>query len=123
MRVETIPLIIGVIVALVGLAVLADAWLPETMTFGSERRRHERTERSIGGEASLGIAILCFAAAIVGRDTWPYTTVAVLAGAVLFFFGVIANRKFLRDRIVNRGALRRGGLADRERAERARKKP
>ena len=123
MRVETIPLIIGVIVALIGLAVLADAWLPETMAFGRERRRHERTERSIGGEASLGLAILCFAAAVIGRDTWPYTTVAVIAGAVLFFFGVIANRKFLRDRIVNRGALRRGGLADRERAERARKKP
>ena len=60
---------------------------------------------------------------VIGRDTWPYTTVAVIAGAVLFFFGVIANRKFLRDRIVNRGALRRGGLADRERAERARKRP
>ena len=122
MRVETIPLIIGVIVALVGLAVLADAWLPESMSFGSERRRQERTERSLGGEASIGLAILCFSAAIIGRDTWPYTTVAVIAGAVLFFFGAIANRKFLRDRIVNRGALRRGGLADRERAARARKK-
>ena len=121
MRVETIPLIIGGIVAIVGLAVLADAWLPETMTFGRERRRQERAERSLGGEASIGIAILCFAAAIIGRDTWPYTTVAVIAGAVLFFFGVIANRKFLRDRIVNRGALRRGGLADRERSERGKK--
>ncbi len=123
MRVETIPLIIGVIVALVGLAVLADAWLPETMAFGRERRRQERTERSLGGEASIGIAVLCFAAAIIGRDTWPYTTVAVIAGAVLFLVGVIGNRRFLRDRIVNRGALRRGGLADRERAKRAKMKP
>lgn len=122
MRVETIPLIIGVIVALVGLAILADAWLPETIAFGKERRRHERTERSLGGEACIGVAIVCFAAAIIGRDTWPYTTVAVIAGAVLFLFGVIANRTFLRDRIVNRGALRRGGLADRERAARAKKK-
>jgi hypothetical protein len=122
MRVETIPLIVGGIVALVGLAILADAWLPETVAFGNERRRNERTERSLGGEASIGVGILCFAAAIIGRDTWPYTTVAVIAGAVLFLFGVIGNRKFLRDRIVNRGALRRGGLADRERAERARKK-
>lgn len=118
MRVETIPLIIGGIVALVGLAVLADAWLPESLSFSSERRRQERTERSLGGEASIGIAILCFAAAIIGRDTWPYTTVAVIAGAVLFLFGVIANRKFLRDRIVNRGSLRRGDHVDR-----VRKKP
>jgi hypothetical protein len=122
-RVETIPLIIGVIVALVGLAVLADAWLPETMAFGRERRRQARTQRSLGGEASIGIAILCFAAAIIGRDTWPYTTVAVIAGAVVFLLGVIGNRRFLRDRIVNRGALRRGGLADRERAKRAKMKP
>ncbi len=123
MRVETIPLIVGIIVALVGLAILADAWLPEEMTFGGERRRNVRTERSIGGEACIGLAILCFAAALIGRDTWPYVTVAVIAGTVLFLLGVFANRRYLRDRIVNRGALRRGGLADRERAERAKRKP
>ena len=42
----------------------------------------------------------------------------VVAGAVLFLVGVMQNRRYLRDRIVNRGALRRGGLADRERAAR-----
>lgn len=123
MRVETIPLIIGIIVALVGLAILADAWLPEDMSFGTDRRRQARTERSIGGEACLGLAVLCFAAAIIGRDTWRYGTVAVIAGSVLFVIGAFANRRFLRDRIVNRGALRRGGLADRERAARNKPKP
>ena len=109
MRVETIPLIIGVIVALIGLAILADAWLPEEMTFRGERRRQERTERSIGGEACIGLAILCLAAALIGRDTWRYGTVAVIAGTLLFVIGAFSNRQFLRDRIVNRGALRRGG--------------
>ena len=123
MRVETIPLIIGIIVALIGLAILADAWLPEGMAFGTDRRRQERTERSLGGEACLGLAVLCFAAAIIGRDTWRYGTVAVLVGSVLFVIGAFANRSFLRDRIVNRGALRRGGLADRERAARNKPKP
>ena len=122
MRVETIPLVIGIIVALIGLAILADAWLPEEMTFRGERRRQERTERSIGGEACIGLAVLCFAAAVIGRDTWRYGTVAVIAGTALFLIGAFANRKFLRDRIVNRGALRRGGLADRERAERGKQK-
>lgn len=123
MRVETIPLIIGIIVALIGLAILADAWLPEDMAFGTNRRRQERTERSIRGEACLGLAVLCFAAAIIGRDTWRYGTVAVIAGSVLFVIGTFANRKFLHDRIVNRGALRRGGRADRERAARNKPKP
>ena len=122
MRVETIPLIIGIIVALIGLAILADAWLPEEMTFRSERRRQERTERSIGGEACIGLAVLCLAAALIGRDTWRYGTVAVIASTLLFLIGAFMNRTFLRDRIVNRGALRRGGLADRERATREKQK-
>jgi hypothetical protein len=115
-RVETIPLIFGVIVVLVGLAILADAWLPEEMLFRGERRRQERTERSIGGEACIGLAVLCLAASLIGRDTWRYGTVAVIAGTALFLIGTFANRRFLRDRIVNRGALRRVSLADRERA-------
>ncbi|MDB4893065.1 MAG: hypothetical protein JWL61_4920 [Gemmatimonadetes bacterium] len=109
LRVETIPLILGILVALIGLAILADAWLPEEMTFKSERRRNSRTERSLSGEACIGLAVLCMAAAMIGRDTWRYGTVAVIAGSVLFLFGVFQNRTYLRDRIVNRGALRRGG--------------
>ena len=109
MRVETIPLILGILIALIGLAILADAWLPEEMSFRGERRRRIRVERSISGEASLGLAVLCMAAAMIGRDSWRYGTVAVIAGSVLFLFGVVQNRTYLRDRIVNRGALRRGG--------------
>jgi hypothetical protein len=109
LRVETIPLILGILVALVGLAILADAWLPEEMNFKSERRRNSRTERSLSGEACIGLAVLCMAAAMIGRDTWRYSTVAVIAGSVLFLIGVVQNRTYLRDRIVNRGALRRGG--------------
>ncbi|MEP6729308.1 MAG: hypothetical protein ABJE10_01655 [bacterium] len=111
MRVETIPLILGALVALIGLAILADAWLPEEMTHRAERRRQARTERSIGGEACIGLAVLCMSAALIGRDTWPYSTVAVLVGTALFLFGVFKNRRYLRDRIVNRGSLRRGAPA------------
>ncbi len=117
-RVETIPLVLGILVALIGLALLADAWLPEEMTFRSERRRQTRTERSTGGEACIGLAVLCMAAALVGRDTWRYGTVAMIAGTLLFLIGAAMNRQYLRDRVVNRGALRRGGQADRERAKR-----
>jgi drug/metabolite transporter (DMT)-like permease len=106
-RVETIPLILGVLVAIVGLAILADAWLPETMAFGSERRRRLRTERSLAGEALIGLAALCEAAALIGRDTWPYETVAMMVAGGLFLVGIVLNRRYLRDRITNRGALRR----------------
>jgi hypothetical protein len=107
-RVETIPLILGIFAGLVGLGLLADAWIPETMAGFRERRRTARTERSLGGEAAIGLGVLCMAAALIGRDTWDYVTVAVILGAVLLVIGTWMNRRFLRDRIVNRGALRRG---------------
>lgn len=108
-RVEMIPVVFGVLVALIGLGLLADAWLPERVNaYHRERRRSAREERHVGGEAAIGLGVLCVAAAILGRDSWSYSTVAVIAGAVLLLIGAWLNRRYLRDRIVNRGALRRG---------------
>ena len=112
-----IPLILGVLVALVGLAILADAWLPEEMPFRTERRRRERQERSQPGEAAIGVGVLCMAGALIGRDTWAYSIVAVIVGTALFVVGAFMNRSFLKDRITNRGALRRGGAARAHRAK------
>jgi hypothetical protein len=106
-RLETIPLIIGGIIALIGLALLVDSWSADAIPAVRERRRSPRTERSLGGEASIGLGILCIAAAILGRDTWDYVTVAVIAGIVLVLLGTYTNRHYLHDRITNRGALRR----------------
>ena len=47
------------------------------------------------------------AGAFIGRDTWVYSVVTVIAGAVLLFLGTLANRKYLREVIGNRGKLRR----------------
>jgi cyanate permease len=107
-RVETIPLILGVLVALVGIGIVADALIPEAVVRRSERRRRARAERHLGGEAAIGLGMLCMAAALIGRDTWKYGTVAVTAGTVLFVVGAWLNRVYLKERITNRGALRRG---------------
>jgi hypothetical protein len=107
-RVETIPLILGVLVALVGIGLIADAWLPERVFNRGERRRKARAERHLVGEAAIGIGMLCMAAALVGRDTWSYGTVAVIVGTLLFLAGAWLNREYLKERITNRGALRRG---------------
>ena len=108
MRVETIPLILGILVGIIGAGLIADAWLPEEVTRRSERRRKARAERHHGGEAAIGFGVLCMAAALIGRDTWAYGTVAVIAGTVLIVVGAWLNRVYLRERIANRGALRRG---------------
>jgi hypothetical protein len=106
-RIELIPLIVGGLLGLLGLGLLADAWIPEDAAPFRERRRRPRTERSLGGEAMIGLGVLCMAAAIFSRDTWDYVNVAIIAGGVLLLIGVWMNRRYLRDRFVNRGALRR----------------
>ena len=48
------------------------------------------------------------AAALIGRDTWRFGTVAVLVGVVLLAVGAWLNREYLREVFVFRGAARRG---------------
>jgi hypothetical protein len=107
MRLEHIPLIIGAIVALIGLGLIADGLMADTAMPTTERRRRMRTERNRPGQAIVGLGILCMAAALVGRDTWRYGTVAVLAGAVLSLIGVVLNRAFLKEALLFRGPARR----------------
>jgi hypothetical protein len=118
-RIETIPLIVGILMGIVGLGLLADAWLPEDAIGFRDRRRAPRIERHHGGEATIGLGVLCMAAALIGRDSWDYVTVAVIAGTVLVVIGAWLNRRYLHERIVNRGALRRGD----ERAMKRHEKP
>ncbi|MBA3339417.1 MAG: hypothetical protein H0T54_06695 [Geodermatophilaceae bacterium] len=90
-----------------GIGLLADAWMPEDAMPFRERRRRQREERSLNGEAMIGLGILCMAAALIGRDSWRYGTIAVIAGTLLFVLGAWKNKRYLGDRITNRGALRR----------------
>jgi peptidoglycan/LPS O-acetylase OafA/YrhL len=112
LRAETIPIIFGVVVALMGVGLILDAQLPDYKVVKRERRRRKRIERSRAGETFLGLAMLAFAAALIGRDTWRYRIVAVMVGALFLIIGTVANRAFIRELIVNRGALRRASPSD-----------
>ena len=107
MRIEFIPLIAGVFVALVGLGLLFDAWTPDDIIVKRERRRRPRVERSRSGEASIGVGVICMGAAFIGRDTWRYSVVAVIVGTLFLLIGAIGNRRYFLQAIANRGALRR----------------
>ena len=48
------------------------------------------------------------AAALIGRDTWRWGTIAVLAGASLIVIGALMNRAYLKEVLLFRGAARRG---------------
>ena len=107
MRLEIIPLIAAVIVGLIGLGLVFDAWTPDEIIVKQERRRRPRVDRSRGGEAAIGLGVLCMAGAFAGRDTWRYSVIAVIAGTVLLLLGAIGNRRYLAAVVSNRGALRR----------------
>ncbi|HUQ82329.1 MAG TPA: hypothetical protein VM076_14350 [Gemmatimonadaceae bacterium] len=108
MRLEQVPLFMGVVVAILGLGMVLDAQLPDSSSPSRERRRRERAERHRGGETLVGVGIMAVAAALIGRDTWRFGTISVLAGAVLVAAGGWLNRAFLREMFLFRGAARRG---------------
>ena len=113
MRLEQIPLILGLVVALVGVGLLADAWLADTTLVPRVRRRRVRAERDRRGEAIVGAGTLCLAAALMGGDSWRFGNVAVLLGAVLVLVGAYLNRHYLREVLTFRGPARRAERAER----------
>src|SRR5688500_10492212 len=107
MRLEHIPLIIGAIVALIGLGFIADASMAAPAPVTPERRRRIRAGPGRTGAALGGTRPPCLGAALFGRDTWRYGTVSVLVGSVLLLIGVILNRGFLKEALLFRGPARR----------------
>ena len=107
MRIELIPLILGVLIGLVGAGLFFDAWLPDGTLTAPERRRRQRTERNHRGEALLGAGIVCLGAALAGRDSWRYSTLAMLLGSALVVVGAAMNWRFLRELLLHRGPARR----------------
>lgn len=107
MRIETLPLILGILVALLGIGIIFDAWTPDAASVSPDRRRRPRVERHRNGEALIGLGVLALGAAFIGRDSWRYSVLVVIIGAVFLLVGSILNRKYVRELFVNRGALRR----------------
>jgi hypothetical protein len=95
-------------VALIGLTILLDAWQAGGVAPFRERRRRTRAVPNKGGQSLVALGTLCMAAALIGRDTWRWGTIAVLAGAALLVIGAILNRLYLKEVLLFRGAARRG---------------
>lgn len=113
MRLETLPLILGGLFGLIGLTLLADAMIPDGSFAPAERRRGTRAQRNLWGEAMLGMGILAVAAALIGRDAWRYTTIAMLAALVLCVLGLALNWRYVAAMLAGRSpALARESAAD-----------
>jgi drug/metabolite transporter (DMT)-like permease len=106
-RLEHLPLILGALLGIVGVALVVDAWTVETALVTRERRRRVRAERSRLGEGLLGLGTIAMAAAFIGRDDWRYGTVAVILGVLLLAAGAVMNWRFLYETVAFRGPERR----------------
>lgn len=113
MEIELVPVILGAIVCLLGIGICFVAFQPEALRPVRERRRRVRAEPHQVGELLLGIGTICMGAALMGRDTWRYSTIAVFTGIAFILVGGIMNRDFLKELILFRGAARRSDPSDR----------
>jgi len=107
MRLEYLPVVLGVLVILVGAAVIYDAVSPEASRPFRERRRRQRAEINVPGEWMVALGTICLGVSLIGNEVWRWTTIAVISGVVLILFGAVLNRAFLREMLLFRGASRR----------------
>ncbi|HEY1953896.1 MAG TPA: hypothetical protein VGG76_13910 [Gemmatimonadaceae bacterium] len=108
MKLEQFPVLLGILVALAGLSILLDAWQAGGVAPLRERRRRIRATPNKGGQTLIALGVVCMGAALIGRDTWRWGTIAVLAGICLVVIGAILNRVYLKESLLFRGAARRG---------------
>ena len=108
MKLEQFPILLGILVALGGLTILLDAWQAGGVGPLRERRRRARAVPHKAGQSLVALGTLCMAAALIGRDTWRWGTISVLAGILLLLTGAFMNRAYLREVLMFRGAARRG---------------
>ncbi len=111
MRLEQIPVLLGILVAIFGGFLIYDAMRPEASPV-RERRRRVRAPIERNGELLVAGGAFCEAAALIGRDTWRWGTVMVIAGAVMLLVGGILNRAHLEEMLLFRGVSRRADVSE-----------
>ena len=95
MRLELIPILLGICFGVAGIALIADALIPDGTFVSVERRRHSRAPRHAVGELAIGLGTLGVTAALMG-GSWPYAPLVVLGSAILLVVGIVLNWPYVR---------------------------
>lgn len=96
MRLEILPVFLGILAALAGIALLADAAIPEAEGAPLERRRRARPERSRTGQGLLGGSLIAIAIALFAGDRWRFNTLTIGIAIVLAVVGIALNIRYVR---------------------------
>jgi hypothetical protein len=101
MRLEILPILLGILAAIAGLALVFDAVLRDGVFIAPERRRRARAPRHHLGEGLFGAGLCVIALALVSGDVWRYTTVAMLAALILCAAGTVLNWRYFRGMMIH----------------------
>ena len=101
---EVLPFIGGLIAAVVGGALIADATLHDE-PFGVERRHAARPERNRVGQGCLGGSLVCTALVLLSGGSSPFAVAATFVGIALVVAGVVLNWRYLMD-VINGASSR-----------------
>lgn len=93
---EVLPFLGGLVAAVVGGALIADAALHDE-PFGIERRRVARPERNRVGQGCLGASLVCTALVLLSGGGSPFSVAATFVGIALVIAGVVLNWRYLVD--------------------------
>lgn len=96
---EVLPFIGGLVAAVVGGALVADAALRDE-PFGVERRRETRPERNRVGQGCLGGSLVCTALVLLSGGGSPFSVAATFIGIALVTAGVVLNWRYLVDLVI-----------------------
>jgi hypothetical protein len=111
-KLEQFPIVLGILVCLIALAIGYDAFSPEERRPFRERRRRRRADLNRGGELLVALGTVAMGAALIGRDSWRWGNIAVFTGVALLIAGALLNRQFLKELLFFRGASRRATKDD-----------
>ena len=95
---EVLPFFGGLLAAIAGGALVADAALIDE-PFGSERRKSPRPQRSRIGQGCLGGSLVCTALVLLSGGASPFAIAATFIGIAMLVAGVVLNWHYLVDLI------------------------
>lgn len=95
---EVLPFLGGLLAAIAGGALVADAALIDE-PFAAERRKTPRPERSRLGQACLGGSLVCAALVLLSGGASPFAIAATFVGMALLIAGIVLNWHYLLDLI------------------------
>jgi len=92
---EIVPILLGLVAAVAGGALVADAFLEDQPFAGQERRQHPRPPRSRLGEGLIGAGLACVALVLLTGGGWSLATLLMLFAFALEIAGIALSARYL----------------------------